>query len=155
MLVCVVSQRARRLTLIGDVVEIAAADDASNWFFPQLAAITEAVATAADTVSAFVGQYLLEAASAADTVSATLGTVTNRSLIETVVAADNLSGEVHIPTTLTAAISEAASASAALDWVASDTKVRLLSASRAGTGSMVAGGTGGKTQIIPGIGAVT
>lgn len=111
MLVCVVSQRARRLTLIGDVVETAAAADASNWFFPQLAAITEATATASDTVNAFVGQYLLEAASASDAVSAALATVTSRSLIETVVAADAVSAALHTPTTVSAAMSEAASAS--------------------------------------------
>lgn len=113
MFVCVVSLRARRIVIAGEVLEAASAADATNWFFPQLGAITEATAAAIDTVDAFKGQYLLEAASAADATNATLLTVFNRAIIEYANALDTVGGIV--PRTVTGAMAEAASADAAQD----------------------------------------
>src|SRR5262245_27203464 len=153
MFVCVVSRRTNR-TLLGDMLESAAAADNVNWFFPQLGVITEATAAATDQVDAFKGQYLTEAASASDTTNATLLTGFSRAMFEPALALDTGGGIV--PRTVTGAMAEAASAADTLDATAV-APAPVAADVTAGTGaghSAIVSMTSGTTQIIAGVGVV-
>lgn len=149
MLVCNVALRARR-TIAVEILEVAgAAEDIPG--VAGFALLIDEPASARDALSAFTGEVLREAANATDSYAA--GRVYAARLDEPAAALDVTSA--HAPTAYSATITEAAVATDAPSAIAADTSARALSASRAGLGSMVAGSTGGKTQMISDIGAVS
>jgi hypothetical protein len=110
MLVCSVSQLARRAAIAADIAEAASAVDAAATGIV-FAALADNPASASDHLDAFLGQIMLEAASAAATVNA--GLVYSVRVDEAVTATALASGAV--PGIQTGAVAEAASAADAPD----------------------------------------
>jgi predicted anti-sigma-YlaC factor YlaD len=110
MLVCSVSQPARRVAIAAGVAEAAAALDAlaAGIVF---AALVDDPASASDRLDAFLGQIMRETATAAATVNAGLTYAVR--IDEAAFAAVLLTGAV--PTAISAAVAEAASAADAPD----------------------------------------
>ena len=106
MLVCSVSQLARRASIAADLAEAAAALDLPGTGNVVFATLVDDPASVGDHVDAFLGQIMVEAASAAATVNA--GLVYATRVDEAAHAVDLNVGAV--PTTLSAAVVEAASA---------------------------------------------
>src|SRR5262252_1804430 len=104
MLVCHVSQPARRAAIVADIVEAAAASDMTTHGHVVFAALVDDPTNVLDHVDAFNGQIMLEAASAASTVSA--GLAYGAAIVEAATAADVPNASVPI----VGAIAEAASA---------------------------------------------
>jgi hypothetical protein len=111
MLVCSVSQLARRAAIAADLAEVATAVDAPGTGNVVFATLVDDPASVRELVDAYLGQIMLEAASAAATVNA--GLVYAARVDEAVVAADTLVGAV--PTIKSAAVAEAASAADLVD----------------------------------------
>jgi hypothetical protein len=112
MLVCSVSQLARRAAIAADLAEAATAVDAPGTGNVVFATLVDDPASVREFVDAYLGQIMLEAASAAATVNA--GLVYAARVDEAVVAADTLVGAV--PTIKSAAVAEAASAADLVDY---------------------------------------
>lgn len=152
MLVCNVSLKARRAAIAADLEEAALALDASTQGQIIFATLVDDPASVSDTVDAYSGEIMLEAASAADTFDA--GMVYAVAIDEGASAADMQS--VYAPVTWAADVAEAASAFASQDAIGAATVFPIISASRAGVGSVVASAGGsGKTQVVSNVGAVT
>jgi hypothetical protein len=111
MLVCSVSQLRRRAAIAAGVAEAANALDASTTGSVIFAALVDDPASVADYLDAVLGQLMREAASAAATVNA--GLVYAVRVDEAVVATETNTGAV--PTAISAAAAETASAADALD----------------------------------------
>ena len=103
MLVCSVALRPKRGAIAATILERADALDtpALSVIF---ASISDNPGTASDTVSAFVGQNMVEAASAADVVSA--GSIRNAAIVEET----NALAVVRLPGPVAAAMTETAAA---------------------------------------------
>lgn len=112
MLVCSVSQLARRAAIAAGIVEAAAAADAPGTGNVVFATLVDDPASVRDSVDAYLGQIMREAASAAATVNA--GLVYAVRVDEAMVAVDTLVGAV--PAIKTAAVAEAASAADLVDY---------------------------------------
>jgi hypothetical protein len=151
MLVCNISLLPRRRAIITDIEEVAAAADAPDIDNAIYASLVDDPSATADLVDAFLGEIMLEPASATDTVDA--GLIYNVGILENITAIEASDGIA--PQVYTVAITEAASATDAPDFVTT-LAARILSASRAGIGStVVVDDLSGKTRIISNIGAVS
>jgi hypothetical protein len=106
MLVCNVSQLARRVVVTAGITETAAALDAPGTGNVVFATLVDDPASVGDHVDAYLGQIMLEAANAATTLNA--GAVYRVSIFEAASAADTSSS----PRAIAAAVVEAASAAA-------------------------------------------
>jgi hypothetical protein len=149
MLVCNVSLLNRRATILAGIVEATQALDAPGTGNVVFATLVDDPASVREIVDAYLGEIMKEAASATATVSA--GVVYRVNIDEAATALD----ASRLPMIWSAAVAEAASAAASQDTGAVAVgKPTALSASRAGAGSAVVTSATGKTQIIPGIGAV-
>lgn len=115
MLVCNVSQSARRAAIAADLAEAAAARDSPGTGNVVFATLVDDPASVGDHIDAFLGQIMREAATAAATVNA--GLVYAVAVVEAVTAADHASGAV--PTVWSAAVVEAATAAATQSATAS------------------------------------
>jgi hypothetical protein len=109
MLVCNVSQLARRAAIAVDLAEAAAALDSPGTGNIVFATLVDDPASVGDHIDAFLGQIMVEAANAATTVNA--GLVYRVSIFEAVSAADTSSS----PRAIAAAVVEVASAAALVD----------------------------------------
>jgi hypothetical protein len=150
MLVCSISQRARRAAIAVDVAETATATDSSTLGNVVFATLVDDPTSVGEVVDAYLGQIMLEAASASETYSVGLDFTVG--LDEPASAADVI--ELRGTATLAADVAEAASADAMPDFAAAAAGAAVRPASRAGLGSVVGSGDG-KTRIISNIGAVT
>jgi hypothetical protein len=154
MLVCSISQRARRAAIAADVAEAAAALDLPGTGNVVFATLVDDPASVGDIVDAYSGEIMLEAASAGDSLDA--GMVFTVAVDETGFATAIDATSVHDPATLTADVVETASADATQDASGVSLNLPIISASRAGLGAIVAGANGSsKTIIISNAGAVT
>lgn len=153
MLVCHVVQLARRAAIAADLAETATAADLPGSGNIVFATLVDDPASVRESVDAYLGEIMREAASAASTVNA--GLVYAVAIAEAGHAVELLSGAV--PSIVSATIAEAASATDAPDAGATSAAAlqRVLSGSRGGLRSVVVMDSGGKTQIISDIGAVT
>jgi hypothetical protein len=109
MLVCNVSQLARRAAIAAGIIETAAALDTPGTGNVVFATLVDDPASVGEHVDAFLGQIMVEAASAAATVNA--GLIYRVSIFEAASAADTSSS----PRAIAAAVVEAASAAALVD----------------------------------------
>lgn len=110
MLVCSVVLRPKRGTLASTIVETATATDAPS-INAVFAIIADDPGAASDTVSAFVGQLMVEAASAAAVVDA--GSLRNAAIVEETNAAATF--VPYVPGPIAAAIAETATAASTQD----------------------------------------
>lgn len=149
MLVCNVSLRPPGRTIAAGIAEAGAAVDDFGTGNIVFATLVDDPASVGDVVDAYNGEIMLEAASA-DAI-ADAGTVYAVAIDEAVTAIEVQ--DVRMPMVFTDAINEAATADSIQDFVLT-IRARVLSASRAGIGSVVADDGGGKTQIITDIGVV-
>lgn len=150
MLVCNVSLRAPRAGITADVAEITAAVDALATGNIVFATLVDDPASVRDIVDAYSGEIMLEAASAAELADA--GLVYGADVLEEATAVS--AQDAPIPQTYVVAIVETVAAIDAPD-AARPVSVPMLSASRAGLGSVIAAASTGKTQFISNIGTVT
>jgi hypothetical protein len=111
MLVCNVSQLARRAAIAADVAEITAAVDATATGNIVFATLVDDPASVGDHVDAFLGQIIGEAASATATVNA--GLTYAAAIAEAVTAAEVWSGSV--PAIYSATVAETTAAVSAQD----------------------------------------
>jgi hypothetical protein len=111
MLVCSVSQLARRAAITAGIVEAAAAADAPGTGNVVFATLVDDPASVREFVDAYLGQIMLEAASASSAVNA--GLVYAVRVDEAAHAVDTPVGAV--PAIKTAAVAEAASAADLVD----------------------------------------
>lgn len=152
MLVCFVVPARRRRQIAAEIVEIAGAavDVLSDAGFSRL---IDEPAAARDVLDAFRGELLRESASAAAVQDAGLVYIVR--VDEPANAADAYAGIYAAG--IDVAVAEVATADSVQDasLLGVIAATGVLVGSRAGLGSMVVGELGGKTQIIPGIGAVT
>jgi hypothetical protein len=109
MLVCNVSQLARRAAIPAGITETAAALDTPGTGNVVFATLVDDPASVGEHVDAFLGQIISEAASAAATVNA--GLIYRVSIFEAASAADTSSS----PRAIAAAVVEVASAAALVD----------------------------------------
>jgi hypothetical protein len=108
MLVCSISQGARRAGITADIVEAVLAADSPGTGNVVFATLVDDPASVGDHVDAYLGQIMREAATAAATVNA--GLVYATAVVEAVTAADHPSGAV--PTVWSMAIVEMTTAAA-------------------------------------------
>lgn len=152
MLVCHVSQVRRRAAISADLAEVAAALDDAGTGNVVFATLVDDPASVLDIVDAYIGEIMLEPANATDSFDA--GSSYTVMVDETgfAIATDLTS----FPAAYSADVAEAASATALQDYAGAGVSLNMpiLSASRAGVGSVIAA-AGGKTQIISNVGAVT
>jgi hypothetical protein len=97
MLVCSVSQRARRAAIVADLAEVAAALDAPGTGNVVFATLVDDPASVGEIVDAFLGEIMQEAASAADSWSASIPLTGD--IVETASAVDALSASAGIAAT--------------------------------------------------------
>ena len=133
MLVCNVSQRARRAVIVAGLAEPAAATDTLGTGNVVFATLVDDPANVRDSVDAYLGEIMLEAASAASTVNA--GLVYAVAVVEAAAAADVLSAAV--PAVLSATVVEAAAASDVPDatTAAAAIRSRMVPGTMINTGS--------------------
>src|SRR5580765_7498437 len=111
MLVCIVVQQARNVTVVADLVEAAAALDVTD-FVTLFGPLVDSPGNALDIVNAVVGQFMVEAANAADVL--TVGMAYRITLLEdTTAVANNLA--VIAPKHGTVTATEAATAASVQD----------------------------------------
>jgi len=92
MLVCSVSQRARRRAIAADLAETAAALDASTTGTVVFATLVDDPANVLDAIDAYLGEIMLEAATAADTADGVIPAVYAVTVNETASAASAQDG---------------------------------------------------------------
>src|SRR5580765_2175864 len=113
MLVCIVVQQARNVTVVADLVEAAAALDVTD-FVTLFGPLVDSPGNALDIVNAVVGQFMVEAANAADVL--TVGMAYRITLLEdTTAVANNLAVIAPKHGTVTATVTEAATAASVQD----------------------------------------
>jgi hypothetical protein len=166
MLVCSVSQRARRTAIAATVAEITAAVDATATGNVVFATLVDDPASVGDRVDAFLGEIMVEAASATDTVS--VGSIRTTTIIEPTTASDlipviaSLNAEVSETVTadsaqssgidVNGAVAETVTADSVQDTVA----VLGAAVSEAATADSVPDATvvsapAGKSAMLPGV----
>jgi hypothetical protein len=91
MLVCSVSQLARRAAIVADIAEAASAEDGSTTGNIVFAALVDDPASVGEIVDAYLGEIMLEAASADAAVDASIPAVYAAVINEAAAAADLLS----------------------------------------------------------------
>src|SRR5580765_8438209 len=107
MLVCIVVQQARNVTVVADLVEAAAALDVTD-FVTLFGPLVDSPGNALDIVNAVVGQFMVEAANAADVL--TVGMAYRITLLEDTTAVANNLAVIAPKHVVTATMTEAAAA---------------------------------------------
>jgi hypothetical protein len=97
MLVCSVSQLARRAAIVADIAEAASAEDGSTTGNIVFAALVDDPASVGEIVDAYLGEIMLEAASADAAVDASIPGIYATDITETMIATHTQDGTVGLP----------------------------------------------------------
>jgi hypothetical protein len=98
MLVCNVSQRARRAAIAADIAETAAATDALGTGNIVFATLVDDPASVGEVVDAYLGEIMIEAASAGDTLDASAGAIISANVAEVAAADSTQNGTLAVTT---------------------------------------------------------
>jgi hypothetical protein len=146
MLVCNVSQRARRAAIAADIAEAAAASDVATQGHVVFATLVDDPANVRDRVDAYLGEIMLEAAAAASTVNA--GLTYGAAIVEAVTALDTAGGTV--PGVFAATLAETAAAADTSDSTITGA-VPTLSMIVGTSPAFASVPVGGSGEVAPGV----